>query len=266
MEPATALPDYNRLASVFDRYLSLIEPVGSAVIAHLPPLADGAHVLDAACGTGEPGLTLARRQPDLHLVGIDSAAGMLELARAKAVREGLSRVRFEVMAAEAMTFPDGSMDAVLSRFGLLMFGDRAASARQMVRVLRIGGAFSLAVWDDMATNTLVRATIAALRPYVPEELVLPFERFEGAVPVDRLRDVGLAEVQTSPFDWDYEFSDEDAVWQFVSRPGIFERPFAALPEADKDKVRSALTASLAPYRNAEGYRIPHTCRLFWGRR
>ena len=72
---------------------------------------------------------------DLHVVGIDFAAGMLEVARAKAVREGLSRVRFEVMAAEAMTFADGSMDVVLSRFGLPMFGDRAASARQMAHVL-----------------------------------------------------------------------------------------------------------------------------------
>ena len=55
-----ALPDFDRMAADFDLFLPLIQPVGLAVLEHLPKLPEGANVLDVACGTGEPGLTLAR--------------------------------------------------------------------------------------------------------------------------------------------------------------------------------------------------------------
>ncbi|HEX8678714.1 MAG TPA: methyltransferase domain-containing protein [Chthoniobacterales bacterium] len=69
------------------------------------------------------------------------------------------------MSAETLTCAAGSMDAVVSRFGLLMFGDVAASGRELARVLRSGGRFSVAVWHDMNKNTLVKTVIAALRPH-----------------------------------------------------------------------------------------------------
>lgn len=264
---ADVLPDFDRMAAVFDRYLPLVEPVGSAVLARLPALPDGAQVLDVACGTGEPGLTLARRSPGLRLLGVDAAAGMLDVARAKAEREGLANVRFEVMTAEALGCADGSIDAVISRFGLLMFGDTTASARQLARVLRAGGHFSVAVWDDMAKNTLVSAVVAALRPRVPAELTAPFDHFDGAMPVARLREVGLGDVRSSFFEWHYAFADRDALWQFVSGPGVFGRQFAALADADKGQVRAAVEASLTPYRREHGdYHIPHTCLLYWGQK
>jgi SAM-dependent methyltransferase len=171
------------------------------------------------------------------------------------------------MTAEALDCADGSMDAVISRFGLLMFGDKTASARQLVRVLRAGGHFSVAVWGDMAKNTLAAALAAALRPHVPAELLAFFDRFDGAMPVERLHEAGLPGAQTAPFDWHYEFSDRDALWQFVSGPGIFDRQFATLTDAAKAQARSAFEASLASYRLAKGeYRIPHTCHLYWGQK
>lgn len=126
-----ALPDYDRMAADFDLFLPLIQPVGLAVLGHLPKLPEGANVLDVACGTGEPGLTLARLSPGTHLLGIDSAAGMIEVARRKAAHQHLAKVRFEVASAETLPCADGSMDAVISRFGLMLFGDTAASAREL---------------------------------------------------------------------------------------------------------------------------------------
>ncbi len=259
--------DFERKAAVFDRYLPLIEPVGRAVLDQLPPLEDRASVLDVACGTGEPGLTLARRAPSVRLLGVDGASAMIEVARVKAAREGLSQARFEVMAAEHLAYGDHTFDAVISRFGLLMFGDTLASARELWRVLRPGGAFSLAVWDDMATNTLVGAAIAALRPFVPAELIAPFESMPGALAGERLREAGWTDAQTAPFHWQYEFPDGGALWEFVSGPGIFARHFAALEERDKPRVHEQVRERLAAHRRADGsYGIPHACRLWWGRR
>ena len=84
------------------------------------------------------------------------------------------------------------MDAVISRFGLLMFGDTAVSARELARVLRVGGSFSVAVWDDPDKNTLVKTVVAALRPHVPAELVAAFARLNGQAAGERLREAGLA--------------------------------------------------------------------------
>jgi 2-polyprenyl-3-methyl-5-hydroxy-6-metoxy-1,4-benzoquinol methylase len=83
-DSAPGLPDYNELAVIFDRFLPLLAPVADAILDHLPALPAGARVLDVACGTGEPALTLARRPPDVQLLGVDAAGGMIEVARAKA--------------------------------------------------------------------------------------------------------------------------------------------------------------------------------------
>src|SRR5262245_61104995 len=131
-----AMLDFDRLAVAFDRYLHLIAEVGDAVLAELSTLREGALAVDVACGSGEPGLTLARRSPKVRVVGIDTARGMVELARSKAARDGIANIRFEVTSAETLPFDDASVDAVLSRFGALMFGDRTASAKELARVLR----------------------------------------------------------------------------------------------------------------------------------
>jgi len=52
------------------------------------------------------------------------------------------KARFEVASAETLPCADGSMDAVISRFGLMLFGDTAASARELPRLLRPGAGLS----------------------------------------------------------------------------------------------------------------------------
>lgn len=110
-----------------------------------------------ACGTGEPSLTLARRAPTVRILGVDRAEAMIPLASLKAARESLANARFELMSSERLALPDASMDAAISRFGLMMFGDVPASARELARVLRGGGSFSLAVWDEQGGARETRA-------------------------------------------------------------------------------------------------------------
>ena len=253
------------MASVMDRYLPLIEPVGRAILDRLPVLPEGANVLDVACGTGEPGLTLARKHPSVRLLGIDGVPDMVAVARAKSSQQHLENARFEVMNAERLACKDQSFDAMISRFGLLMFGDTAACAKEMRRVLRRGGAFSLAVWDDMATNTLVRTVMNVLRPVVPAELAAPFDAAPGRDAGEHLRDAGLTDVQSVSIQWAYAFTDDVALWEFVSGPGLFARHFAGLHADAARRVNERLLSSLDEYRSEDGrYRIPHACRLWWG--
>ena len=266
-DPTPGLPDYNALAARFDRFLPLIAPVADAILEHLPALPAGARVLDVACGTGEPGLSLARRSPHVQLLGIDAAAGMIEVARAKAARERLANVRYEVMPAETITCPDGSMDAVLSRFGLLMFGDVAASARELARVLRPGGHFSVAVWHDMNKNTLAKTVIGALRPHAAPDSFAAFDHLSNVDAGARLEDAGITESHSAPFSWSYHFPNWEALREFVLGPGLFDKHIGELSETAKDQVRAEIADAFALYAQVDGsYEIPHTCRLWWGRR
>ncbi len=161
-----SIMDYDRMAAVFDRFLPFLEPVTTALLERLPTLPKGARVLDVACGTGEPGLTLARQRADVQLLGIDTANGMIQVARSKVSQHPNANASFEGATAEALPCAEGSVDAVVSRFGLLMFGDVPASARELARVLRSGGSFSIAAWDSVALNTVVDVVMTVLRPYL----------------------------------------------------------------------------------------------------
>jgi SAM-dependent methyltransferase len=74
----------------------------------------GDRVLDVACGSGNVAPIAARRYCDV--TGIDYVPALLERARLRASAEGTA-VDFQEGAAQALPFPDGSFDTVLSVFG-----------------------------------------------------------------------------------------------------------------------------------------------------
>ncbi len=268
--PIADLPDYNALADRFDRFLPLIQPVSEALLSHLPDLAQGAQVLDVSCGTGEPGITLAQRQPHIHLLGVDAAAAMIGVARTKAARQSLTNIRFEVMSSDHMTVPDGSMDALVSRFGLLMFGDVPASARETVRVLRPGGAFSIAAWDAMDRNTLFNTTVTTLRSFLPAGARASVEDLQHwareGLRTRLLKEAGMGTVEWQMFDWVYTFENFESLWVMVSTMASFTGQATLSTEAEHD-FKNALHAALGQYAQSSGrYVIPHGCRIFWGRR
>ncbi len=100
--------DYERMAADWDRGQAVMAPVTGAVLARLPALAAGDLLLDVGCGTGEPGLSAARRGPGVRLLGVDTAAAMVEVARHRTQQEQLAAT-FEVMAAGELTLADGSV-------------------------------------------------------------------------------------------------------------------------------------------------------------
>ncbi|HXH64593.1 MAG TPA: methyltransferase domain-containing protein, partial [Mariprofundaceae bacterium] len=127
-------PDWGRIAEKFDLWLPYIAPVGEAML-ELLPIAPGDRVLDVACGTGEPALTLARDNPHAHITAIDAAPPMVEVARRKAHDAGLDNIDFEAMPAEHMRFADGFFHKLCCRFGVMLFEDSERGLSEMHRVL-----------------------------------------------------------------------------------------------------------------------------------
>jgi SAM-dependent methyltransferase len=97
-------------------------------------------VLEIGPGPGALAVELARRVPDLRLTGLDVDPAMVELARARARREGLAaRLAFVVGDVAAVPFPDASFDLVTSSLSAHHWPDGRAAFGEIRRVLRPGG-------------------------------------------------------------------------------------------------------------------------------
>ena len=107
-----------------DRYDTMLEPFGEAVLA-AASLSPGERVADVGCGNGALTIDAARRAgPNGIALGIDISTPMLGLARRRATQAGAGNVEFVEADAQVHPFGGGSLDAILSRFGVMFFDDR----------------------------------------------------------------------------------------------------------------------------------------------
>ncbi|WP_081955202.1 class I SAM-dependent methyltransferase [Achromobacter sp. RTa] len=103
----------------------------------------GQKVLDVAAGNGNASLAAARRWCDV--VSTDYVPALLGRARERAAAERL-KIEFQEADAEALPFPDGGFDAVVSTFGVMFTPNQDKAAAELVRVCRPGGKIGLANW------------------------------------------------------------------------------------------------------------------------
>jgi SAM-dependent methyltransferase len=100
-------------------------------------------VLDLSTGTGWTSRVVSRR--GAAVVGVDIASGLLDVARVRATAEALP-IEYRLGDAEALPFADGSFDAVVSTFGVMLASRPEAAAAELARVCRKGGRIALTTW------------------------------------------------------------------------------------------------------------------------
>lgn len=163
-------------------------------VADAAQIAAGDSVLDVACGTGALAREAAPRvAPGGRVTGVDPSAGMLAVAARIAPsidwREGV---------AEALPFPDGAFDVVVSQFGLMLFADRDLAAREMLRVLAPGGNLAVAVWDAIDNNPAYRAEAALFEevagPRAADAVRAPFSLGDSESLAALFEDAGATDV------------------------------------------------------------------------
>ncbi len=117
-------------------------PAAAGVIA-AAELRPGERVLDVGCGTGNAALLAAERGADV--IGVDPAASLVELAGAAAGERGVEAT-FVVGDAAGLPVPDGSIDLVVSVFGVIFAGDAPAAGAELARVTAPSGRIVLSAW------------------------------------------------------------------------------------------------------------------------
>ena len=113
-----------------------------------PP--EGGTVCEMGCGTAHNLLRLARRRPDLALIGVDASEAMLEVARKKVDRAGLSaRVQLVHGYAEAYQ-PEGPIDLVLFPYSLSMMPQPDLAIQNASRWLSPNGQLAVVDFGDLS--------------------------------------------------------------------------------------------------------------------
>lgn len=125
-----------------------LRPVAEEVVRRAA-LRPGEHVLDIGTGTGTAAAMAVGN--GRSVVGLDAAAGMLELARREVVGAEFVEADFTAIPTE-----DRAFDVVISVHALLFADDRVAALREWHRVTAPNGRLSLSVPgpDAVVPNTI----------------------------------------------------------------------------------------------------------------
>jgi phosphatidylethanolamine/phosphatidyl-N-methylethanolamine N-methyltransferase len=128
---------YRRYANVYDAVFGpVLQPGRKAVIDALG-CKPGEHVLEVGVGTG---LSLPMYPESVRITGIDLSSEMLERARSRVARRGLTNVDALLeMDAEAMSFPDAAFDKVVAMYVVSVTDRPAQLLHELQRVCRPGG-------------------------------------------------------------------------------------------------------------------------------
>ena len=211
----------------------------------------GMNVLDVACGSGEPAISIASQLNDTgRVIGVDISAEPLAVARQRATQRKLTNVSFQQADVQRLPFADATFDRVTCRLGLMFIADVAQALAEIMRVLRSSGRFATATWGP-AAQPYFEKTIGTARQLVPELRVPPAAEsmFRFGNP-DVLRSALLAagfvnvesDLKTVPWNWE---GTPRELWEYFQGVTV---PFASLlkqiPEARKPEVDRGVEAEL----------------------
>lgn len=209
----------------------------------------GQKVLDVAAGNGNVALAAARRWCDV--VATDYVPALLERARQRAEAERLD-IAFREADAEALPFPDGSFDVVVSTFGVMFTPDQDRAAAELLRVCAPGGKIGLANWTP-------EGFIGQLFKTIGKHVAPPAGAKSPALWGTRARiaelfgphATAIAAVQRH-FVFRYR-SPEHWLEIFKSYYGPLLKTFAALPPASQAALRQDLLALIGRFnRSGDG--------------
>lgn len=133
------------------------------VVVERACLQPGERVLDLGCGTGN-GAVLAARAGSM-VTGVDPAARLVEVARARAASDGVA-IDFRPGEAASIPMAEASVDIILSVFAVIFATDPGAAATEMSRVLSPVGRIVMSAWlptgaifemNSVAAETVMRA-------------------------------------------------------------------------------------------------------------
>ena len=247
---------------------SQLAPAHEAVLAGAS-LASGEAVLDAACGTGALSLRAAQQvAPSGRVVGVDTSARMVEIARRRARQSQAGQAGQAGQAAQAsqasfirdelenLALPCRSFDAVLCALGLMYMPDPRQALQVVQRLLRPGGRASIAVWGRRlhcgwsAVFSIVESEVRS------DVCPLFFQLGEDSALATLCTEVGFGVTQQRRIATRLVYPDAEQACAAVFLGGPAALAWARFDEPTRRRAREKYLEAIEPWRHGRGYAVP----------
>ncbi len=246
----------------YDRMDRTLSPINGPLLRFAGASA-GETVLDVGCGCGATTVELASIVgPSGRVIGLDISQPMLSRARER-LRDYPNAVCLLGDAAE-ISLRDHHVNLIVSRLGIMFFGDPVAAFKNLRTGLVPGGRLRFACWRPIHENPWLQVPLHAAYEHAPR---LPKPEPEEPGPFafanpDRVTRILTAAGFTTP---SFEAVDlsldlaaggtlDDAVVH-ASESGPAKRALADQPEEVRARAVISIRRALAPYASAAGVKL-----------
>ncbi len=249
------LDGWRRLAAGYARYFEPLVSQSIDPLLNAARVKKGDRVLDLCCGPGYVSAEIQRR--GAIPVGVDFAAEMIELAKAK-----WPGIEFRDGDAEALSLPDQSFDAVVMNFGLLHVARPEHAMQHVARVLKPRGRVAFTVWAPPAESAGHRIMLQAINDHGKTDVGLPAgpPLFLFADPQECRRlfaDAGLLDVTIGKVQHHLDIAGSDGLFDAYAAGAVRVSVLLAKQSPDAfARIRQAVREACAPYERDGMLHIP----------
>ncbi len=240
-----AVDAYNAAADAYDDPANAFwEHFGRRTVERLG-LTPGAHVLDVCCGSGASAIPAARAVGgNGRVIGVDLADKLLDLARRKAERHGLTNVQFRSGDMLNPGLPPSSFDAAICVFGIFFVPDMAAAVETLSQLVRPGGIIAITTWGPRFLEPLTTVFWDAVQQVRPDldRRFRPWDRVSDPEAVRALfAGTDVASLDVEPEFGTHPLREPDDWWAMVLGTG-YRATIEQLTIEDRASVREACLA------------------------
>ena len=152
---------YDKIAKVYDLTFGPTLHPGRLIALERMGIKPNDKILEVGVGTG---INVSLYPTHCHVTGIDFSALMLEKARERVVKKGVTNVRLQEMDAANLSFADDSFDIVYAPYVISVVSDPVKVVNEMRRVCRPGG--KIIILNHFKSRTPVVARVErAISPF-----------------------------------------------------------------------------------------------------
>ena len=230
--------------------------VDAACDAHLTCLPAQGKILDLCCGQGTLTAQLSDTGREVH--GLDFSPEMVARARAAA-----PEARITLGDAQDLPFDDASFDAVVNNFGMMHIPDQPKALREIARVLKPRGVFSMTSWVGPEASDAFRLIFTAARANMPDGVTPPpqpdlfiYGRKDDVLPMFAASGLHAKRHAMMPLAW--HIGTPDALFRIFLEGTVGARmTLMALDPAGRDAAADSVAQTIrCDYRDNDGYRVP----------